>query len=70
MRMIPFLLRIVILLLIWSINVKAEENYPDFNNPIEIEKIRGEAVLGTWTKLTNKTLIATGFNRGKRFDFL
>ena len=68
--MSPSFLRIVILLLIWSMNLTAEEQYPDFNNPIEIAKIRAEAVLGTWTKLTNKTLPFDEFRQKNGIQYL
>jgi antitoxin component YwqK of YwqJK toxin-antitoxin module len=51
-------------------NVTAEEQYPDFNNPIEIAKIRAEAVLGTWTKLTNKTLPFDEFRQKNGIQYL
>ena len=51
-------------------NLTAEEQYPDFNNPIEIAKIRAEAVLGTWTKLTNKTLPFDEFRQKNGIQYL
>lgn len=68
--MISFFLRLFTLLSTLGMNVIAEENFPDFNNPIEIAKIRREAVVGTWTELTNKTLPFDEFRQKNGLQYL
>lgn len=68
--MISFFLRLFTLLSTLGMNVIAEENFPDFNNPIEISKIRREAVVGTWTELTNKTLPFDEFRQKNGLQYL
>ena len=68
--MISFFLRLFTLLSTLGMNLIAEENFPDFNNPIEISKIRREAVVGTWTELTNKTLPFDEFRQKNGLQYL
>ena len=62
----PFIL---IFFLIWGLNLFAEE-YPNFDNLNEISEIKSDAVLGKWTKLSNKTLPFEEFRQKNGLQYL
>ncbi|MBT3667918.1 MAG: hypothetical protein HN548_10620 [Opitutae bacterium] len=67
--MSQFFLLIFIPFLIWGPNLFAEE-YPNFDNLIEISEIRSDAVPGKWSKLSNKTLPFEEFRQKNGLQYL